>query len=49
MNRLLAKNPALLLTLIVGLLCVFLSFFATATIVIQNNDAAGVGFNDIDI
>lgn len=45
MNRLLAKIPALLLTLMVGLFASS-SAFATATIVIQNNDAAGVGFND---
>ena len=45
MNRLLAKIPALLLTLIVGLIASS-SAFATATIVIQNTDAAGVGFND---
>jgi hypothetical protein len=45
MNRLLAKIPALLLTLIVGLIASS-SAFATATIVIVNNDAAGVGFND---
>ena len=45
MNRLLAKIPALLLTLMVGLIASS-SAFATATIVIQNNDAAGVGFND---
>src|SRR5712691_5984557 len=45
MNRLLAKVRALLLTLIVGLVASS-SAFATATIVIQNNDAAGVGFND---
>jgi hypothetical protein len=45
MNRLLAKIPALLLTLMVGLIASS-SAFATATIVIQNADAAGVGFND---
>src|ERR1700694_4975739 len=45
MNRLLAKIPALLLTLMVGLVASS-SAFATATIVIQNVDAAGVGFND---
>jgi hypothetical protein len=45
MNRLLAKIPALLLTLMVGLFASS-SAFATATIIIQNNDAAGVGFND---
>jgi hypothetical protein len=45
MNRLLAKIPALLLTLMVGLFASS-SAFATATIVIQNADAANVGFND---
>ena len=45
MNRLLAKIPALLLTLTVGLIASS-SAFATATIVIQNADAANVGFND---
>jgi hypothetical protein len=45
MNRLLAKIPALLLTLTVGLFASS-SAFATATIVIQNADAPNVGFND---
>jgi hypothetical protein len=45
MNRLLAKIPALLLTLIVGLIASS-SAFATATIVIQIADDPGVGFND---
>src|SRR5713101_1806781 len=45
MNRLLAKITALLLTLMVGLIASSSAF--AATIVIQNADAAGVGFNDM--
>src|SRR6267378_6506628 len=45
MDRLLAKIPALMLTLIVGLIASS-SAFGSATIVIQNNDMPGVGFND---
>ncbi|MFN2515201.1 MAG: hypothetical protein ABR556_03210 [Pyrinomonadaceae bacterium] len=45
MRPLLSKIPILLLTLIVGLIASSTAF-GTATIVIQNNDAAGVGFND---
>ncbi len=44
MHSLLAKIPALLLTLIVGLIASSSAF--AATILIQNNDAPGVGFND---
>jgi hypothetical protein len=39
------KIPALVLTLVVVLMTTSTAF-GTATIVIQNNDAAGVGFND---
>ena len=45
MSNLLLKSRALLLALLVGIICSS-NAFATATIVIQNNDAAGVGFND---
>jgi hypothetical protein len=45
MTKLLSKSRALLLTLVVGLLC-SANAFGSATIVIQNNDAPGVGFND---
>jgi hypothetical protein len=45
MKHLPSKFPALLLTLIVGMFASSTAFGA-ATIVIQNNDAAGVGFND---
>ncbi len=45
MKKLIAKIHVLLLTLMVGLIASS-SAFATATIVIQNNDAPGVGFND---
>jgi hypothetical protein len=44
-QQFLLKLPALLLTLIVGLMASS-SAFGSATIVIQNGDAAGVGFND---
>src|SRR6266478_8494351 len=44
-QHLLAKCPALLLTLIVGLLGSS-SAFGSVTIVIQNGDSPGVGFND---
>jgi hypothetical protein len=45
MNKLFAKLPALLLTMVVGALASSAAF-AQATIVIENVDAAGVGFND---
>jgi hypothetical protein len=45
MKYLPSKIPAVLLMLIVGLLAAS-NAFGSATITIQNNDAAGVGFND---
>jgi hypothetical protein len=45
MKQLYTKIPALVLTLIVGLMATSTAF-GTATIVIQNNDAPNVGFND---
>src|SRR5688572_2052926 len=45
MKQLYKKLPALLLTLIVGLMAMSTAFGA-ATIVIQNVDGPGVGFND---
>src|SRR5688500_9654507 len=45
MKRLYSRIPALMLTLIVGLMATSTAF-GTATIVIQNNDAPNVGFND---
>src|SRR5690349_22513918 len=45
MNKILAKFPALLLTLLVGII-ISPSAFAGSTIVIQNGDPAGTGFND---
>ena len=45
MNQVYKKFPALLLTLIVGLMAASTAF-ASATIVIQNADPAGSGFND---
>ena len=45
MKRLYSKIPALLVTLIVSLM-ITSTAFGTATIVIENGDAAGVGFND---
>src|SRR5215813_1429810 len=45
MNRLHSKAPTLFLTLIVCLIAAPAAF-ASATIVIQNNDAPNVGFND---
>src|SRR5258707_352588 len=45
MNRVLAKIPVLLLTLIVGLIASS-SAFGSATIVIKNTDGPSVGFND---
>ena len=45
MNKTLAKFPILVFTLIVGIIAVP-SAFASVTIVIENGDAAGVGFND---
>src|SRR5688572_11977195 len=45
MKQLYTSIPALLLTLIVGLMATSTAF-GTATIVIQNNDAPNVGFND---
>jgi hypothetical protein len=45
MKQLYAKIPALMLTLIVGLFASSTAF-GSATIVIENGDAAGVGFND---
>src|SRR5687767_15122322 len=45
MNHLYSRIPALMLTLIVGLMATSTAF-ATATIVIQNNDSPNVGFND---
>jgi PA domain/Calx-beta domain/Domain of unknown function (DUF4214) len=44
-QRFLAKVPVVLLTLIVGLMTSS-AVFGSATIVIQNTDSAGVGFND---
>src|SRR4051812_28795367 len=45
MKYILAKFPALLLALVVGLIA-SPAAFGGSTIVIKNNDAAGVGFND---
>ena len=45
MQRLSSRILSVLLTLIVGLMFTS-TVFATATIVIENGDAAGVGFND---
>jgi uncharacterized repeat protein (TIGR01451 family) len=45
MKRLYNTLPTLLITLIVGLMTTSTAF-GTATIVIQNNDDTGVGFND---
>lgn len=45
MKRLYSKIPALLVSLIVGLMTTSTAF-GTATIVIENGDPAGVGFND---
>src|ERR1044071_1074877 len=45
MTKILSKIPALLLAVVVSLVCSS-SAFATSTIVIQNADAANVGFND---
>ena len=45
MNRLFSKIPSLLLASILGLIASS-SAFGQATIVIENADAAGVGFND---
>jgi hypothetical protein len=45
MKKTLAKFPALVLILIVGIIAAP-SAFASVTIVIENGDAAGVGFND---
>jgi hypothetical protein len=45
MKQLYSRIPALVLTLMVGLMATSTAF-GTATIVIQNNDAANVGFND---
>src|SRR5687768_14529270 len=45
MKKLSIKLPSLLLTLIVGLMASSTAF-GTATIVIQNVDPAGTGFND---
>ena len=44
-QRFLAKVPVVLLTLIVGLMTSS-AVFGSATIVIQNTDSPGVGFND---
>ena len=44
-QRFLAKVPVVLLTLIVGLMASS-AVFGSATIVIQNTDSPGVGFND---
>jgi hypothetical protein len=45
MSKLYSKIPALLLVLLAGLVCSSPAF-GNANIVIQNNDAAGVGFRD---
>ncbi len=45
MTKILSKIPVLLLAFVVSLVCSS-SAFATSTIVIQNDDAANVGFND---
>src|SRR5688572_3526675 len=45
MNKLFAKLPALVLTLVVGAMASSTAY-GTITIVIENADAAGVGFND---
>ena len=45
MKKIISKLPALLLTLIVGVMASSTAF-AQATIVIENFDAAGTGFND---
>jgi hypothetical protein len=45
MKKIITKFPALLLALVVGVITAQTAF-ASATIVIQNNDAAGFGFND---
>src|SRR4051794_8777791 len=45
MSKLYFRFPALLLTLLVGLICSSPAF-GNANIVIQNTDAANVGFND---
>ncbi|MEK6280494.1 MAG: DUF4214 domain-containing protein [Acidobacteriota bacterium] len=45
MNKLFAKLPALVLTLVVGTMASSTAY-GTITIVIENVDAAGVGFND---
>src|SRR5687768_15267044 len=45
MKHIPSKFRALLLALVVGLFCSS-NAFATATIVIENADAPGVGFND---
>jgi len=45
MKQLYSKIPALVLTLIVGLMATSTAF-GTATIVIENGDGPGVGFND---
>jgi len=45
MKQLYAKLPALVLTLVVGLIASSTAF-GSATIVIENGDAANVGFND---
>ncbi|HUC19964.1 MAG TPA: PA domain-containing protein, partial [Candidatus Polarisedimenticolaceae bacterium] len=45
MKHLHSKTPSFVLTLIVGLICTS-NAFGTATIVIENGDAAGTGFND---
>src|SRR3982750_311768 len=45
MNKFLTKFPALLLAFVVGILAAPAAF-ASSTIVIENGDSAGVGFND---
>jgi len=45
MNKIISKLPALLLTFVVGVMASSTAF-AQATIVIENFDAAGTGFND---
>jgi hypothetical protein len=45
MTNRLSKLPTLLLATLVGLICSSPAF-ASANIVIQNSDPAGVGFND---